>query len=127
VTLERRVSAEEKLRLLQEASVYLQPSEYESFGVAIAEAMACGTPVVSSTVGAVPDVVGDAGVLLPPDATPSGIAEAIIELLAGRTDKIDGARDRIVKHFSYDARKELIEQVLAEVQGSGRRRRRKGQ
>jgi glycosyltransferase involved in cell wall biosynthesis len=118
VTLAGRVSADEKRRLLQGASVYLQPSQYESFGVAIAEAMACGTPVVSSAVGAVPHVVGDAGTLLAPDATPADIAEAIIEqLISDRLNAVD-ARHRIVQRFSYDVRKQLIERVLADFQSA---------
>jgi glycosyltransferase involved in cell wall biosynthesis len=84
--------------------------------------MACGTPVVSSAVGAVPDVMGDAGVLLPREVTPAEIADAIINLLNGMPYDTAGARDRIVRHFSYDVRKQLIEQVLTEFQASGRQR-----
>jgi glycosyltransferase involved in cell wall biosynthesis len=116
VTLAGRISPEEKRRLLQGASVYLQPSQYESFGVAIAEAMACGTPVVSSAVGAVPDVVGDAGALLRPDATPSEIARAVLELSAasGRRQGKRG-RERVIKKFSYEARKERIGEAIQDV------------
>jgi glycosyltransferase involved in cell wall biosynthesis len=112
VTLAGRVSAEEKRRLLQGAKVYFQPSQYESFGVAIAEAMACGVPVVSNAVGAIPDVVGDAGVLLPPDVTAVKMADAIIKVLNGMPHNTAQARDRIVRHFSYDTRKRLIQEIL---------------
>jgi glycosyltransferase involved in cell wall biosynthesis len=116
VTLTGRISAEEKRRLLQGASVYLQPSQYESFGVAIAEAMACGTPVVSNAVGAVPDVVGDAGALLRPDATPAEFAAAVLELsVRGGGMQAKRSRARVVKKFSYEARKERIGEAIQDV------------
>lgn len=56
------------LRLVERyraCDVYVQPSLAESFGVTIAEAMACGRPVVATDVGGVPEVVGEAGLLVP--------------------------------------------------------------
>ena len=48
------------------AEVFAFPSEYEGFGFPVLEAMACGTPVVASDASSIPEVVGDAGVLVPP-------------------------------------------------------------
>ena len=48
------------------AEAFLFPSLYEGFGFPVLEAMACGTPVLSSDSTSLPEIVGDAGVLLPP-------------------------------------------------------------
>jgi len=63
------------------ADVFVLPSLLEGFGLPLAEAMACGTPIVATTAGSIPEVVGDAGLLVPPmDAT--ALAEALQRLLA---------------------------------------------
>lgn len=59
---------------------YIQPSLYEGFGLPILEAMACGTPVVSSNASSLPEVVGSAGLLVKP--TESGLAEGIKKILS---------------------------------------------
>jgi glycosyltransferase involved in cell wall biosynthesis len=63
------------------AAVFVLPSLYEGFGLGNLEAMVCGTPVVSSSAASMPEVVGDAGILV--DATrPEEIAEAVAGILA---------------------------------------------
>ena len=53
------------------ASALVLPSFYEGFGFPILEAMACGTPVISSDAACLPEIVGDAGLLFPPTDTES--------------------------------------------------------
>ncbi len=73
--------SDEDLALLYSgAALYLQPSLDEGFGLPPLEAMACGTPVLSSSAGALPETLGDAAVLLPP-SEPEVWAEAMQGLL----------------------------------------------
>lgn len=59
------ISTEQMVRYYAEAAIAVIPSVYEGFGLPAGEAMACGVPVVSTDGGALPEVVGDAGVLVP--------------------------------------------------------------
>lgn len=58
------------------ASVLALPSHYEGFGLTALEAMACGTPVVAANRSSLPEVVGDAGLLVDPD-DPASIADGL--------------------------------------------------
>jgi len=76
-----RVPEEEKWRLLRSCSVFVMPSVAESFGVALLEAMSLGRPVIASDVGGMPEVVGQAGILVAP-GSPESLATALMRLLA---------------------------------------------
>ena len=80
ITFTGRISDNELVRQYARASVAVVPSEYEGFGLPVGEAMACGLPVVSTSGGALPEVVGNAGILVPP-ADPDALASAIASLL----------------------------------------------
>src|SRR5581483_7908717 len=62
------------------ADVFVYPSQYEGFGMPVLEALACGTPVITSNVSSLPEAVGDAALLVNPRA-PEQIADALIRLL----------------------------------------------
>jgi glycosyltransferase involved in cell wall biosynthesis len=66
--------------LYSHAGVFALPSMYEGFGLPVLEAMACGAPVVCSNAGPLPEVAGDAAVLLPPQ-NPSAWARAMQQVL----------------------------------------------
>ena len=70
------VSDEELLSLYNRASVFFFPSLYESFGLPIVESMACGTPVVGSNCGSVPEVIGEGGMTREPFDT-AGFVDAL--------------------------------------------------
>lgn len=114
------VSADEFRSLYAESAVAVVPSEYEGFGLPAGEAMACGTPVVSSDGGALPEVVGDAGRIVPA-RNPAALARAIGELLAdpaARDSLGRRGRQRILERFSWartaTALSGLYRQVIAE-------------
>jgi glycosyltransferase involved in cell wall biosynthesis len=60
------LSDEEVRAFLREATLFAYPSLYEGFGLPVLEAMACGAPVVTSNVSSLPEVVGDAGIMIDP-------------------------------------------------------------
>ncbi len=67
--------------LISGARVFVLPSLYEGFGLPVLEAMACGTPVICSNVSSLPEVTGDAAILVNPHNTVQ-LAEALGQLLA---------------------------------------------
>jgi glycosyltransferase involved in cell wall biosynthesis len=74
------VDEEDKPVLYRNAEVFVFPSRHEGFGLPPLEAMACGTPVVASTSGSLPEVVGPAGFAVDPD-DPRNMAGAIIAII----------------------------------------------
>jgi glycosyltransferase involved in cell wall biosynthesis len=66
--------------LLTGASVFAYPSLYEGFGLPPLEAMQCGTPVITSNVSSLPEVVGDAAITVNP-ADDTAIARALTDVL----------------------------------------------
>lgn len=75
-----QVDTAELVRHYSMATMVVVPSVYEGFGLPAAEAMCCGTPIISTTAGALPEIVGDAGILVPPADT-RALVEAITGLL----------------------------------------------
>lgn len=69
--------------LYQHAVVFVSPSYYEGFGLPFAEAMSYGCPVIGSTRGSIPEVVGDAGMLVEPDDT-KGLTKAIQQVVGDK-------------------------------------------
>ena len=99
-----RIDHREFVQQYARAAVAVVPSVYEGFGLPAGEAMACGVPVISTTGGALPEVVGDAGILVQP-ANSAALAGAIRELLnnPSRARKLGMAGyRRVQKHFTWE-------------------------
>lgn len=80
VELTGHVDHAELAALYRSAAAFVFPSLFEGFGLPVVEAMASGTPVVTTTAGSLPEVAGDAAVLVPPgdpEALAAGIREAL--------------------------------------------------
>lgn len=73
------VSGGELVRAYQQAFAFVFPSRYEGFGLPVLEAMACGTPVITTNVSSLPEVAGDAAVLVPPDDA-EALSQALISM-----------------------------------------------
>jgi len=94
------------------------PSRYESFGIPIVEAMACGCPVITATTSACPEVAGDAGILVDPDDV-EGLADAIWRVSTDDTLAED-LRQRGLRRaaaFSWSASARTL---LAELEAAAR-------
>ena len=92
------------------ADVLVAPSFHEGFGITLLEAMACGTPVITSNVSAMPEVVDDAGILVDPKNS-QAIAEAVCRL---QSDPIyyQELRDKGLKRVQVFTWENVAEQVI---------------
>ena len=115
-----RLTREELVQHYSAAQIAVVPSLYEGFGLPAAEAMACGTPVIASTGGALPEVVGDAGMLVP-SGRADALAAAIKQLLndeQAQQRMSEAGRKRVEDKFNWEqaARKtlEVYQEVIKE-------------
>lgn len=94
------------------AAAFVYPSRLEGFGFPVLEAMACGAPVITSNRSALPEVAGDAALLVDPD-DPSAIGEAIVRVIEDRS-LAETLRARGFAHarrFTWEAAARRTEQV----------------
>ena len=115
------VSDEELATWYRRSSVYVQASRHEGFGMSLAEAMLAGCIPVTTTAGALPEVVGGIGVQID-RADPEQIADAVREALALHAGERARARQRILDRFPVSARREGLLCVVSRA-ATGRDRR----
>ena len=108
------LSDEDLLALYRRSAVYVQASRHEGFGLAVAEAMLAGCVPVVMNVTAMPEVVGDAGVLIE-SQRPEDVAEGIRQALGLGPDAARRARERILTSFPMERRRSGILQVVDEA------------
>jgi glycosyltransferase involved in cell wall biosynthesis len=95
------------------------PSLYEGFGLPPLEAMAAGTPVITSNVSSLPEVVGDAALLIDP-YEPNAIADAMRRVLTDPDLRADLRRRGLarVHEFSWERSVARVREIYGEVLGS---------
>jgi glycosyltransferase involved in cell wall biosynthesis len=117
VTFTGRISNDEFVRQYAKAFLAVVPSVYEGFGLPAGEAMACGLPVVSTTGGALSEVVGDAGILVPP-ADSRALAGAVTAILDNPevAEKMGRAGyERVHKLFTWKRAAEMTVEAYRET------------
>jgi glycosyltransferase involved in cell wall biosynthesis len=98
------LSGEDIRDLYAEATIAVSPSVYEGFGFPAGEALSCGVPLVATDGGSLPEVVGDAGIVVP-HSNPPALARAIDGLLRNedrRADMSVKARQHILDNFKWE-------------------------
>ena len=98
------LSGEDIRDLYAEATIAVSPSVYEGFGFPAGEALSCGVPLVATDGGSLPEVVGDAGIIVP-HSNPAALARAIDALLRDenrRDDMSVKARQHILDNFKWE-------------------------
>jgi glycosyltransferase involved in cell wall biosynthesis len=105
------ISDQSLKELYDQASVYVQASLHEGFGMSVAEAMAAGCIPVVTRCGSLPEVVGDAGVYVP-SQRPEAIADGIVAALRVPYEARLGAQNRIRALFTLSQREEGLKRLL---------------
>jgi glycosyltransferase involved in cell wall biosynthesis len=110
------ISAEDKLRYFRNCIAYVQPTLYEGFGLAIAEAVAAGCPIVSSDRGSVSEVAGPDRVLVDPHNVPD--IAAAMEAFVGKPRVYEHEMVRhewIRARYALSVRTEIIRKAIEQV------------
>lgn len=116
IVVEGLVSEARKYALLSRSWFYLQPSSYEGFGVAVAEALASGAVPMVTREGALPEVVGDAGIFVTRDV--SDVAGKLLSAIA-EPDGLADARDRALERGRLYAPAAKVSRVAALLAQAG--------
>lgn len=106
------VSEDELIKWCQRAKVYCQLSLHEGFGIALAEAMLCGCVPVVTNKGALPEVTGNAAIVVKDDEIKT-VAAAITTAMSSGSGEM--AREQILAHFTMDKREAGLVRLIDEV------------
>jgi glycosyltransferase involved in cell wall biosynthesis len=106
-------------KLLQNCEIFVLPSRAESFGIAVAEALACKKPVVATAVGGIPEIIedGKTGILVEPDnpgRLAEGLAAVLTDTVLRETIAANGYRT-VVQRFCHDHTGAAYEAAFAEL------------
>ncbi len=114
VTFLGEISESERLKLLARARIYMQPSLHEAFGCSVAEAMLQDCIPIVSNLGALPEVVGQAGCYAPFDDCDALVA-CVRDVLDAKATLLEAPRQRIVREFPLSARRVALLKLVQDV------------
>lgn len=108
VVITREITHDEVIKWLSKSKIYCQLSYYESFGMGLTEAMACECIPIVTNRGALPEVVGDVGIIVS-----YGDIDATIKAIEESVNKDAGfARKRVISKFELDIRREKLIDII---------------
>ncbi|HEU5237975.1 MAG TPA: glycosyltransferase family 4 protein, partial [Pyrinomonadaceae bacterium] len=111
VTFTGKVNDETLVEYYRQASVYVQPSLHEGFGMSVAEAMLAGCVPVTTAAGALQEVTGDCGVQIN-STEPSDLAQAIQKAMGFSDEARDAIRARVLEHFPLANRTAQLSELV---------------
>jgi glycosyltransferase involved in cell wall biosynthesis len=114
VRLMGRVDGQTLRQTYRSASVYVQASKHEGFGLALAEAMLAGCVPVTTKAGALPEVVGSTGTYVTSSA-PESVAAGILQARDADFSLRQNARDRILAEFPLERRRRELYDLVEEL------------
>jgi len=113
------VSDDDLVQLYNQAALFVYPSKYEGFGLPVLEAMACGVPVVTSRCSSLPEVAGNAAILIDPNSED----DLLLGILSGLNNQ--SLRSQLIRDgfqrttlFSWEAMTRRICRFIAEGKNS---------
>lgn len=114
------VAAEEQVLWYNSAAIFAYPSLYEGFGFPVAEALACGTPTVTSTAASLPEVAGEAALTVSPEDEVA-LAQALRQLLDDAALRETLRQRGLVQaaQFTWEAAARQTAQVYLQALGAG--------
>ncbi len=120
-----RVTNGKFVKLYAKASIAIVPSLYEGFGLPVGEAMSCRIPVICTSGGALPEVAGNAALIVPP-ANTQALKDAILDLMNNskkREELGNAGYERVMKNFMWsNAADKTIETYMQTIENTKRRR-----
>jgi glycosyltransferase involved in cell wall biosynthesis len=114
VKLLANIDEEEKIELMRTTKIYIQPSYFEGFGLAVAEAMACGMSIICTKVGGMTDLVSDVGITVEPGNITNIVSQIcfLIDNPNLQEEFRDLSINRIQKNYSFQFKKSLLNKIF---------------
>jgi glycosyltransferase involved in cell wall biosynthesis len=103
------------------ASVFVMPSVYEGFGLPLLEAMQCGTPVIGSDISSIPEIIGEAGILIEPNDH-SAWADEIYRMISDSSIRESYSQKALerAKQFTWEKTARETKRIYEKVLGSSK-------